>query len=194
MDKDVWVVLDLETTGLVPKEDQILECTAIHIDKHSLAGLERVSWRLAHGAPRAMAPIVEKMHTENRLLFEIDGDREFLKKTNQLTDDAHPWFDKLLAQFFERISPGQRVVLVGSSVHFDLGFIREHCPLAREFLHYRMVDVRVLKLVFREWVGKSLPSEARPVAHRSSADCDAVLEDLRWFSDNVFRPDGAARK
>jgi len=185
---DHWVVLDLETEGLNPKAARILECAAIHIGKKDLEAQSCVRWLVTQGTERPLDPVVQEMHTKNGLLAELAADRVFLRASNQIADDhdAHSFLDRSLAAHFASIGKPGSIVLVGSSVHFDRAFLQEHCPMAASYLHYRMVDVRVLKLVYREWCGKTLPSEESPIPHRAMQDCERVVEDLRWFSRNVF--------
>jgi oligoribonuclease len=186
VDNQQWVVLDLETEGLVPSQCRVLECAAIHVGRKDLQTHSAVSWLVTHGSPGYMDAFVQEMHTRSGLLAALDADRSFLASTNQLLDDAHPWLDRALTAHFASVSPALRsIVLVGNSIHFDRAFLEQHCPVACKYLHHRMIDVSGLRMLYRAWVGEPQSAESKD-AHRALSDCNMSLTDLRWFARNVF--------
>lgn len=184
-----WVVFDIETTGLVPSQCQILECAAIYVRPSDLYALDAVTWLVTHGVPGDMPRIVQEMHTKSGLLEDLAADRVFLKASGQLLDNAHGWLDRVLAAYFAGISPAPRsIVLIGNSIHFDRSFLEYHCPTACKSLHHRMIDVSCLRTLYRAWVGEPQIAGDAP-AHRAMADCAMSLQGLRWFARNLFHKD-----
>ena len=163
----VW--LDLETTGLDPQRDSILEVAVEVVDAPiPRMILHRSQHVLQFGDPRAIGRNIHErvleMHTQNGLWAECA--RSSLTAANVevlVMDELRPF-----------VQPGQLLTLAGSSVHFDLGFLRSRMPnLARMFSH-RLLDVSAIK-IFCEGLG--MPSAARgEPAHRAAAD---IIESQR---------------
>jgi len=163
---EIFVVLDLETSGLRKKTDVILEIGALHIDMKKLDILSRFQINAGMSANAwnkiVMDEYVQNMHSNNNLYREVTE--------NPLSCSEHAMDHWLCAWFMATgARQGSReIVLCGNSIHFDRGFIEERLPAAAEFLHHRMIDT----------------SE-----HRALDDCFASLNTLRW--QRMITVDGA---
>ena len=82
-------------------------------------------------------PFVFDMHTKNGLL--VDCARSSLTLA-QIEDD-------LLDIVPEVEDKEERPILAGSTIHFDLGFVRAHWPRLAARLSHRCYDVSAIKLV-----------------------------------------------
>ncbi len=125
-----YLGLDLETTGLDPEHDLILEIGVLILGD-DLTEITRFDAPIAHETHAIMTRIndyVRDMHTQNGLLSELDAGKgiplEQSEQTLHLIIDAYP----------------ERPVLLGSSVHFDRGFLRVHMPRIVERLSHRHCD------------------------------------------------------
>ncbi len=201
--------LDLETTGLLPTQEHVLEVAAVVTtdELEEVARFVRVVY-----SPRAAA-VLELL---GKAKFEDHSDDFWLRTTrvdpyvvkmhlnNGLwTDVRHgqalATVDQDLAAFVREHGVYTRVVtneagevtetktyppqLAGSTVSFDRAFLAEHLPLAHATLHYRNVDVTTLNELARRFWPKT--HDARPrapkVAHRGLADILESIATARYY-------------
>ena len=169
----VWV--DLETTGLDPATDKILEL-AIVVTDEKLREVAARSWVVQQDVDwRDVRQVVQEMHTANGLIAELEAENGLRLRTVEcealeLLDMTVPVLEK---------GP-----ICGSSPHFDMAFLRSPGPehdgysdgygmfdLAVRFNH-RVFDVSTLKLgaLLRGQVYDSAGVTAEEPAHRALAD------------------------
>ena len=157
-----YVWLDLETTGLIPQECQILEWAIALVADDQQGDMSIVEERtgvIHTPMSPAMDDFVRKMHTRNGLL-----DACLVAPATQTIADA----EKQLLQLMQDIGAQPRsVLLAGNSVHFDLGFLRVHMPDFAKYLSHRVFDVSTLMLASRAWLGTDFKKNE---AHRALAD------------------------
>ena len=189
--------LDLETTGLDPHKCHILEWAAVLAEddrEGDMSPVEQFSGVIGFDADRVILndnadvvdvpgvdPFVVKMHIENGLWEEC-----VFSEDNTLEEA-----DEFLAGLCERLggktNPGS-IVLAGSTVHFDLGFVRVHMPRFAAYLSHRCFDVSTLKMAERDWAGEKFK---KAEAHRALPD---VLESLEHAAEIRAKIDRWAAK
>ncbi|MEE8667439.1 MAG: oligoribonuclease [Bifidobacterium mongoliense] len=143
---EVLVWTDVETTGLTPGRDVVLEVGMIATDweLNPVAGvkpLHVVVGRQAVEVWTHLGEVAAGMHTRNGLLRECHGsDVDEVQASKMVT----AWLGVLVAN-------GERLVLAGSSVHFDRGFLS---AMAGNFtrdplggVSHRLMDVSVLDML-----------------------------------------------
>ena len=166
-----YLALDLETTGLDPSTCAILEVAAVVLDE-DLVELDRFvgSVDCAVRFLEEAAHEVLRMHIETGLVTRLATDDWWVGRDEHgsAPDVVEHKLHALLDTFPER------PILLGSSVHFDRGFLREHMPNVERRLHHRHVDASSFKLMAPE-----LPWPKPKVAHVAEHDVDCSIEICR---------------
>lgn len=164
--------LDLETTGLDPHACRILEWAVVLAADDAegdMSPIEQYSGVVGVFSEKEltevqaeMDPYVLNMHTNNGLLAEVVASESTLAESEEF----------LIGIANELGAKPRTIVLAGSTVAFDLGFIHVHMPRFAEFLSHRCFDVSTLKMAERAWKGEPFK---KAEAHRALPD---VLESL----------------
>jgi oligoribonuclease len=200
----VW--LDIETSDLDRRHCFVLEvgCIITDTDLNERAAFHEIENKHILGPAIArMDEKVLKMHTDSGLLAEIEKNDAPHERRSRLTDatpnsSLHTAgggfvalldFLKLNIPEPENTSAGdRRGLLCGSSVHFDKDILREHAPFILDHLHYRILDVSVIKEACRLWAPSLALPKAEHIAHRALADIRASIAEMRLYRDTVFMP------
>ncbi len=160
------IFLDLETTGLNPASDLILEVACMQVDPqlNPVRGFSAV----IHRTGLVMDAFVRDMHTKNGLIAACEASTTGLV---EVTDALCEW-----------LPPGKSI-LAGSSVYFDLGFLKASMPRVADRFGHRLFDVSAID-VGRRWTG--LPDcDIHHGAHRAESDVLASIAKARWHMSRV---------
>ena len=171
---DMFLWCDLETTGLDCDRDRVLEVAAILTDAE-LVVLDEYTTVIDQSdlSARSLSDTVRQMHEKSGLLAEAlvpSRDAVPLHKA-----DSYVWS---MGAPWKQVEPDTKVILAGSSVHFDRGFIDRHLPRTAEQLHYRHLDVSAVETLAR-CAGLEFPRTDRP--HRALPDIRDTLRVARRF-------------
>ena len=151
-----YVVFDLETTGVSPYNDEVIEISAVKARKGKV--VEEFS---------------ELVNPQRTIPFAVS-------RVNNITDDMvsdAPFFDEVLRHFLEFVGED---VLVGHNIQsFDMKFIYRDCErYFHQLITNDYVDTLILaKRCFPEWRHRRLGDLAdyygisTQGAHRALADC-----------------------
>jgi oligoribonuclease len=169
-----YLFLDFETTGLVAVDDLILEVAAVITNQY----LEQIGpsfqslvWNVYgptngphHDLILEKNDFVREMHTKNGLLQEFS-----FKGAPRLSHVEQDLIDFTNTHAIPRVD---KLILAGSTIGFDRGFMKVHMPILDKVLHYRQRDVSSDKMLFRDALGMEFP---KAEAHRALPD---VMESL----------------
>jgi len=165
--------LDLETTGLDPLKDSILEVGALITDG-DFNEVARAEWTLqATGQMLAvMHPYVENMHRESGLAA-----RCLEAKLGMPQVDKECWY------FCAAHGVTKASFLAGNSVgDFDRHFMRRLMPMTNESISHRSINVSTFKALYSIWdPAAAAPILERPKAHRSILDCEHAIAELKYW-------------
>jgi len=172
----VW--MDLEMTGLDVEHESIIEIAtvvtdgdlnvlaqgpnlAVQVDEALIEGMDE--WNTTH---HHRSGLVDRIRTEGVPLAEAErATLEFLKA----------W-----------VAPNT-APLCGNSIWNDRQFLAKEMPELLEYLHYRMVDVSTVKELSRRWY-TDVARYPKKGAHLALDDVLESIEELRYFREQVFRP------
>ena len=163
---DAYLFYDLETTGLQPEGNQILEIAAIAVsDKLDI----RATFSICIGAKDlVLDPYVQKMHTESGLLTECALSSITLEQA-----------DRKLAAFVDQFYPSsEKIVLAGHSPHkVDQMFTEAYLPGLAHRLSHRVLDVGAMMRAFKRH-GDPTFKEGEVLGHRALADAAGAHDEF----------------
>lgn len=171
--KLLW--MDLEMTGLDPKEDRILEVAVIATD-----------WDFNEIAAYEAVIKVDVDLVRSRMIGEFwekyASVRDALIVQNDAGVAGETVEGELLAFIDEHFEADERVLLAGNSIHQDRKFIESEWQRLDARLHYRMLDVSAWKVVFNGKFGKKF---AKPEAHRAMEDIRGSIMEMKYYLGKV---------
>jgi len=176
---DVLVWLDMEMTGLDPERERIIEIATILTDGQ-LTEIAVGPELVIHQADEILAAMDDwntKHHGASGLTERV--------RQSQINDaDAEA---QTIAFIDAHVSPRERPVLAGNSIHQDRRFIRRYMPGLEKRLHYRMVDVSTIKELARRWYPQVIARQpAKRDTHRALDDIRESIDELRYYRSQVF--------
>ena len=190
---------DIETTGLNPRSDHLLEVSyiitefnypynTIHEDTHLILGNGRESiFNAVDGFPSYIDSNVVEMHHKSGLvedLKDISKCITVLEVERNLLNLSFNW--PLPDKTASAEEKSQKVCIAGNSCHFDLGFIRQYMPAFAKRLSYRTFDVRAISM-FCASLGMPKKTEKEPT-HRAKDDIQYSINHARecyeWLNEH----------
>lgn len=170
----VFAWVDVETTGLEPQRDLLLEVAMVLTDSvfRKLVSSEHtvlLSSAELDVARERMPPVVSRMHRKSGLWDEVSvGLGQHLVQ-----------IDRVLSGLVrEYAGPGgPKPWLAGNSVAFDRGFINANLPMLSGTLNYRSLDMTSV-YGFEEAIGATPPPRAVR-GHRAMSDIESALAEAR---------------
>lgn len=170
---DSYICIDLETTGLDPKRDKIIEIGAVRVEDNVIAA----EWRSFVNPGKKL---------EERIV-ELTGIRD-----EQLADA--PKIGQLLPELFD--FAGDRILL-GHSVLFDFSFLKKAAVNERMTFERQGIDtLKIARKYLPELESRSLAYlcqyyEIPHNAHRALEDAKATAALYRKLTENFYDKEAA---
>lgn len=182
---ELIIVLDLETTGLNSRSDEILEVGILIANtqfqtiamKSVLIDPSGIDWD-------ELDAIVNKMHSTKHPQegFHLSLFEEISNTKNKGTLLTYQQASNRLIGFMEAYGAEAKAnYLTGSTISFDRSFLEIYMPELNNFFHYRSVDVSSLQAVIEMFYTEPVP--LKPVdrkIHRAIPDCEDTLRKYEW--------------
>lgn len=173
MSKLYYLGVDVETTGLDPNDDYMIELAAVLLDEN-LTELDRyVSVIDNIPATEVQAdigtPFVVDMHTRSGLIDAIAAAHANYDPKEPLSWQRR--VDRVLVKMLKKVPANVPVHLLGDSVSFDRKFMAASDFRSEKRLHHRLADCSSLRLCM-----PIMPKET--TRHRAMADIEFSI--LTW--------------
>jgi oligoribonuclease len=175
-DRLVWI--DLEMTGLDPREHRILEIGTLITN----ASLDVI----AEGPElvvSASEDVLSAMNDWSRDHHQASGLLDRVRASTVTVEEA----ERRTLEFVKEHCVEGQTPLAGNSIHMDRFFLKFHMPALEAFLHYRNVDVTTLKELARRWNPQVLEEAPRKTdTHRAMEDLRESIAELRHYRERLI--------
>lgn len=173
-----WI--DIETTGLNPAIDSILQ-VAVITTNHNLEEIARYDWIIKQDNPKKIAEITDSV------VMEIHTETGLWERT--LSPEAKPLstVDKELAELLAEIKGDGKwgVKFAGNSVDFDKKFIQANMPKSKPLISHQVIDMSAV-LQFMRVIGKPVPLPRHSNDHNALNDIAWCLTQARMARGVIF--------
>lgn len=170
IDRLLW--LDLEFTGLNPRVHRIVEVAAVvtDVDLKPIETYEAVVRQSAKDL-EASEEVPIEMHKASGLWQQIpDGEDEAV-------------VERSLLDLIDRHWPkDQQPILAGNSIHMDRRMLVEWMPNLDARLHYRMLDVSTIKII---WQMSGKYPFTKKESHRALEDINESIAELKFYAKDT---------
>lgn len=190
---EVLVFADIETTGLSPEKDYILEVGLVVTDLQLKVLGQWQSLVLNEGWRARLAgdQFVWDMHTKSGLIDDLDSIQDIPHLPGHNTPQVVAWAAyKWLTE--DMGLPEGKIPCFGSSAHFDREHLRaQRMAVLDSFFSHRIVDVSGLKELCRRYNKELYESIKKQfskddAAHRALLDIFATINELKVYIENFL--------
>ena len=171
----IWI--DLEMTGLDPKQHKIIEIAtvitnsqleviaegpviAIQTQKSELDKMD--AWCITH-------------HGNSGLTQRVQESSVTMQQAQQQT-----------IEFLRQYVPVGKSPMCGNSICQDRRFMVEQMPLLEQYFHYRNLDVSTLKELARRWAPEVYQSHHKKNVHLALADIHESIDELKHYRHKLM--------
>jgi oligoribonuclease len=172
----IWI--DLEMTGLDPKQDKVIEIATIVTDKHLNV--------LAEGPTIAIHQsddVLNQMDEWNTSHHGKSGLTQRVKDSQFCEADA---VAETLA-FLKQYLPASSSPMCGNTICQDRRFLAEHMQELEEFFHYRHIDVSTIKELVARWQPDLLKGFSKKGCHLAMDDIRESIAELVYYREHFIK-------
>ncbi|WP_034911691.1 oligoribonuclease [Erwinia sp. 9145] len=172
----IWI--DLEMTGLDPKQDRIIEIATLVTDSN-LNILAEGPVLAVHQTDEQLALMDEwnvRTHTGSGLVERV--------KTSQHSERAA---ELATLAFLKQWVPENSSPICGNSIGQDRRFLFKYMPELEAYFHYRYLDVSTLKELARRWKPEILPGFKKQGTHQAMDDIRESVAELAYYREHFIQ-------
>lgn len=136
----VYLFVDLETGGLYYEKHAVYEIAAICTDIYFGEQYFRYTTPIKNSTAYEISDWALDQHNKNGLFQDIEDHGISLRDAEK----------RLLELLKPQLDNNAKIILAGSNISFDRGFLKRHMPDLESKLHYQMMDETVTFLYFIE--------------------------------------------
>jgi oligoribonuclease len=173
--KEYFLWLDCEMTGLDSATDHILEIAALLTDSTltECAFYESVIYH-EDNVLKKMNSWSQEQHKNSGLIDKVRcSEASYASVENDLV--------KLIKEY---TLDSSLIYLAGNSVYVDRLFVAHHMPRILAFLHYRLFDVSSFKIAAGM---RGLPTFEKEKKHTAKEDIRESIEEYKYYKENLFK-------
>lgn len=174
----IWI--DLEMTGLDPKEHKIIEIATVVTDQNLNV--------LAEGPVIAIQTEQAEMDKMDDWCVTHHGNSGLTKRIEESTVSIEE-AERLTIEFLSQYVPAGKSPMCGNSICQDRRFMVEGMPKLEEFFHYRNLDVSTLKELARRWAPNVYSGHKKKGAHLAMDDILESIDELKYYRKELFVTD-----
>ena len=171
----VWI--DLEMTGLSPKEDRIIEIATLVTD----ASLNII----AEGPNLAIKQADKLLDGMDDWNQKHHGATGLISKVKQ-SDVSESTAERQTIDFLLRYSEENTSPMCGNSICQDRRFLANYMPELEAFFHYRNLDVSSLKELARRWKPEILEGLVKKNTHAAMDDIKDSVNELIYYREHLI--------
>jgi oligoribonuclease len=172
----VW--MDLEMTGLDPKNCAIIEIASIVTDK-DLNLIAQGPLLVIH-QPQ---PVLDAMDDWNKKHHGESGLIAAVQKSTTTLEEA----ERQTLGFISQYTKAKCSPLCGNTIYQDRRFLIEYMPVLEDYLHYRLVDVSTIKELVKRWYGPEFQLPQKKQKHKALEDILETIEELKFYRKMIFK-------
>lgn len=170
-DRLLW--LDVETTGLTPEDNALLEVAAFVTDADlNLLDEDGYHAVVKHDHPGHIAALA------NEYVYDMHSKTGLWDKLATGTPLGRIELD--LLTYVKEFAPEHRQArLAGNSVRLDANFLDFNTPRVMAHLHYRLLDVSSIAFEAYHW--RNVPAFPKKATHEALSDIKESIAELRYI-------------
>ncbi len=174
----IWI--DLEMTGLDPKEHKIIEIATVVTDSELNVVAEGPVFAI-QTEPGELDKMDEWCVTHHG----NSGLTERVKQSSVTMAEA----EVATITFLKKYIPAGKSPMCGNTICQDRRFLVEQMPTLEAYFHYRNLDVSTLKELAKRWAPKVYQSHNKKAAHLALADIHESIDELKHYRALLFLSD-----